>query len=90
MVNRHVPLNIDSSNFTNPIQVIDEQNVLHGNQLQQETDSDDDDNVTQDVVFELVDQVSHYNHNVLHIPGQETRRPVRNSLSSKFLQQFQF
>ena len=83
-------LSIDSSNFTNPIQVIDEENVLHGNQLQQETDSDNDDNGTEDVVFELADTVSHSNNDLLHIPGRDSRRAVRNAQSSKFLHQFQF
>ena len=69
---------------------MDEQNVLHGNQLQQiETDSDDDDKPTEDVVFEIADQVSNSNHDVFHVPGQETR-PIRNAPSVKYLEQFQY
>ena len=85
-----VPLNIDSSNFNNPIQVMDEQNVLHGNQLEQiDTDTDNDDKQTQDVIFEIADQDSHINHNIFHVPCREMRL-IRNAPLTKYLEQFQF
>ena len=88
-------LNIDFSNFTNPMQIIDGENVLYGNQLEQHTQSNNDNDYgIDDVEFQLADQGITTNVDLFHVPmparhGLEARKSTQNAPSLKFLESFQ-
>ena len=81
----YTALAIDSSHFKNPVKILDEQHILHGNEPQQDSNDDDELDKDDDIQFKISDIDNLTNFNLLHDKQGRDERPCHNKPSNKFL-----